>query len=516
VPANWILSLSLANLLVFPFWVKQWFLGVPFDAAYLLNRYHHTHYDIDEHGYLSHGAAIALVLVFAIVIHWLKLCHGKPGWRRSVFAGLTVLGGGITANAYRVLYFPSLGVEQTLHGPILGLGIAVLLMIGVGVSSWVLRRHLHTLCRIALLVLAPLIVVVAINGVAGIVKLMPVGGSPWVMDYSLRPIEVPQTDKGPQRRVLVVVFDAWDYQRTFERGDPSIDQSNINRLKNEATLLKAVPFHVDTLLAIPALVTGRRYNSADAAAGIDLLLGADVKDKHVRFSKLPTIFDDARKLGRNVALAGTGYHPMCHLFRHAVSACAGMGYWPERGAETLFSRIDDVVRSIAMQFPGAQRLHRRLASKLSVFARADQYLRTLEQLDRFIDDPALDLIYAHVMMPHGPYFYDRHKDRFTPVSLNPLRYDDALELVDQTVGRLVRRLKKSPGWQNTMLILTADHGIQNGHVPILVRWPGRILPKPPGQVIEPLGLRRLVGAYLSGTAIGDADFKALFPPTVAH
>lgn len=80
--------------------------------------------------------------------------------------------------------------------------------------------------------------------------------------------------------------------------------------------------------------------------------------------------------------------------------------------------------------------------------------------------------FAHVLLPHRPWLLapdqriaTRTDSDYRPGTLDDKRRDAYQSLlnqyiaVDAEIGRLVERLRESPRWSKTMLIVTADHGI---------------------------------------------------------
>ena len=67
-------------------------------------------------------------------------------------------------------------------------------------------------------------------------------------------------------------------------------------------------------------------------------------------------------------------------------------------------------------------------------------------------------------------------------------YDNCIAYLDGQVGRLISFLRRSPGWDNTVVIITSDHGEEFGghgryshgedlyrealHVPLIITGPG--------------------------------------------
>jgi len=97
-------------------------------------------------------------------------------------------------------------------------------------------------------------------------------------------------------------------------------------------------------------------------------------------------------------------------------------------------------------------------------------------------------------------------------------FDEAMAFTDLQLGRLVERLKATGEWENTLLLVTADHGDWPGlgyfeagdpaarvaylnpylsHVPLVISWPGHI--KPGQRFREPVSLIDLLPTILDLT-----------------
>ncbi len=126
-------------------------------------------------------------------------------------------------------------------------------------------------------------------------------------------------------------------------------------------------------------------------------------------------------------------------------------------------------------------------------------------------------LWVHYMDPHWPYDPPepfRSQFAAAPGSSESQReigrYDAEIRFADQQLSRIVANLKQRGGWDDTLAIVTADHGQGLGQhgwpthgpllyeeavrVPLIVRWPGHI---PSGRrVAFPTGLIDLLPSVL--------------------
>ncbi len=121
-------------------------------------------------------------------------------------------------------------------------------------------------------------------------------------------------------------------------------------------------------------------------------------------------------------------------------------------------------------------------------------LDEMERSGDLVADQALDwldknyqkkfLLWMHLYDPHYPYrppspYSEEYKDR---------PYDGEIAFADSQVGRLIRELKAKGVYENTVIVLTGDHGESLGehgekthgffiynatlHIPVIIRLPG--------------------------------------------
>ncbi len=441
---------------------------------------------------------LLLVLVSIAVYVPVSRQERNPVARGTVIA-LLVFAVITSINAVRILYLPQLAFGRLITSPPAIKLIFGILAVLLAAALYSLRKRLAAHTGTVLVILSPVILVVFVNGTLAITQLRPVGAG-WISaDYSMHPTR--RVNSFANRRAMIFVFDAWDFEETFEPEDPTVELPEINRLTADSILLRSASFGENTLVAIPSLITGREIVTEEAVRGIDLRIGDANPEQSSLFSRNKTIFHDVFALGGNSAAVGVGVHPLCLLFRDVISSCRGLGYWPSRTNESVLTRIDDVLVLIGLQFPGAALLRPIMEPKLHANPFADNYLSDMEAIERALTDSSFQFVYAHLLLPHGPFFYDRFKNDFVMPSAVPDGYRDALELVDRSIGRLRRNLEKSGAWETSMVIFTADHGGDSGDMPIIIHWPGFEEAIWPGQRVQPYAIASLVREFLGGEVI---------------
>ncbi len=148
------------------------------------------------------------------------------------------------------------------------------------------------------------------------------------------------------------------------------------------------------------------------------------------------------------------------------------------------------------------------------------------------DDAQPFFLFVHYFDPHNPYDPPPEFDaQYAPRGPSPLqdaiaRYDAEIAFTDQQVGALLDSLRRLGLDDNTLVVITGDHGeelMEHGHmehgvhvydetvhVPLLARWPGRL---PAGRVVaEPVEVVDLAPTLLSllgAPALGRAQGRDL-------
>lgn len=134
----------------------------------------------------------------------------------------------------------------------------------------------------------------------------------------------------------------------------------------------------------------------------------------------------------------------------------------------------------------------------------------MRMIDKAATASVPTLHYAHVLLPHKPWQLtpDMRTTRFVSTDPRDAKVEDRVRdeyqaflgqyvATDRIVLELVNRMKASPNWDNTMIIVTADHGIafepgeskrkeinperidtlhEIYRVPLFVKFPGQVTP----------------------------------------
>jgi arylsulfatase A-like enzyme/Flp pilus assembly protein TadD len=121
--------------------------------------------------------------------------------------------------------------------------------------------------------------------------------------------------------------------------------------------------------------------------------------------------------------------------------------------------------------------------------------------------------FVHLYDPHAPY---APPDEYRSRAANP--YDGEILYVDDALGDFLGRLREAGALENTLIVLTADHGEGLGehgekthgmfayestlHVPLILSWPGAL---PPGRVKSRVRLIDVAPTVVEVTGAGSLE-----------
>lgn len=292
----------------------------------------------------------------------------------------------------------------------------------------------------------------------------------------------PRLAGSPPVRVLWILFDEWDQRLTFPDRAPGTSLPILDALASRsliATHAIAVEGKTEavsqmaTARALPSLLYGKRLaDSSIEGPGTRRLVFAD--GESTIFGSRDSIFSRVRSHGWNAAAAGW-YLPYCRVFATQLTDC----YWDQKYEQAS---------SAGHHIPEAAVDETRMLFETSIFSafgtslvtarHAAEYETLLSAAQRYAADPTIGLAFIHFNIPHTPYFYNPGGERFREPAAP---YDDALQLVDRTVGEILSSLGPAGLDSNTAIILSSDHparfstridGRQDPRVPFIVHLPG--------------------------------------------
>ena len=440
------ISLSLANLC----FVKVWGKALSGAGAYF------TEFRI------AYAAIMIDVLLLAIVF----------------LAGITIARRIGKSKALTIAHWSFLLALLTV---INGVTLLALTLSGVNFSTWLGRSPAYftglafTFALIALVVKTRTVVVrIAPRVILALLPFVPITFSQAVLKLAkdvgvvhaeskpFAPANSPR--RKPATRVVWIIFDEMDQRLSFDGRPTTIELPELDRLRSESVYAEnAYPPAPLTYMSMPALITGRLVAKVTPVSNDELLLRFDQAQKDVTWSSQPNVFSEARASGFNTGLAGW-CHPYCEVIGSNLSQCEVV---KEKGNDeitlksSMFSQAERLVSTIPLvpqvAIPITQRVNfvNRIVTATERQKYTARYRRVLDASLKEAVDTNLDLVFVHSPAPHPPGIYDRARNELSLASHNS--YIDNLELVDRTLGELRRAMESAGLWDNSTVIVSADH-----------------------------------------------------------
>ncbi len=272
----------------------------------------------------------------------------------------------------------------------------------------------------------------------------------------------------PKRvRVVWIIFDELSQTITFGNRPAGLGLPNFDRLRAESFYASAARAPgAATEISMPALILGERVGGVLPDGPDHLLVQLTGSRKFVDWSALPNVFDSARQAGFNTAVVGW-FHPYGRLLNHSLTQCYWIAGWLNSGVEeptwpqplalAMWNRALlqfaalPLVGHLPGVFPGVY--PRRF--------KIEGFSWLLDRALEVVSDPSMGLTLLHLPIPHPPAIYDRVRGKIT--ADGRIGYIDSVALADWTLGLLKRRMEKAGLWDQTAVLISADHGWRTYH-----------------------------------------------------
>ena len=377
-----------------------------------------------------------------------------------------------------------------------------ILIIGVGglllLAASVFCRRFYAVLFWLLAILSPYAAVNLVYVLASIA--FPSKESP----RTYLPVKAVEPGYVAKHRVVWIIFDEWDQAAIFNRRPAGLKLPVLDEfVKQSVVATQAFPPAGETLLSLPALLTGRLISAAKASGDSELRLKYPGDDEWRDFRSLDNIIIEKLRAGKKVAVLGW-YHPYERIL--PASPNLTVRSWGDPMSQAL--RQSNVMSGVAVQYELlALPQFGRMVSRDSY---ADMHAAALAA----VSDPSMDFVFLHYHIPHSPGIYDPTEHRLSTV-LRQTReaYYANLALADQTLSELSVEVGKAGLWPSTAFVLTSDHWWRKSpwferepdyRVPLIIRAGND---GPAAMVEAPLctvNLRELVSRMVEGTVFDNA------------
>lgn len=250
------------------------------------------------------------------------------------------------------------------------------------------------------------------------------------------------------KRVVWVIFDELDYNRTFKNRNPNLTLPNLDRLQHESvSAMNAVSPAWATAISIPALTTGTYLPDTNPDGPGRLLLHKQ-GSMDIEWGNASSVFSRLNDGGKKINILGF-YHPYCSVFPYA-SPCLSR---PAAAYPAWWWGIWHGLRTI----PGIDLLARKYKWTTEGFNKTTRL--QLDAIDSYISNKSTSLSFIHLNIPHLP----GHRASGVPLTKENKflpGYEQNLLTVDWTVGKIVQSLEAQSHSQDILLIVSSDHWLR--------------------------------------------------------
>lgn len=244
-------------------------------------------------------------------------------------------------------------------------------------------------------------------------------------------------------KVLWLIFDGMDYRIAFLDKPFNLKMPEFDRLLQQSfTALNAYPPAKETMTSMPALIDGKMISQAEINGSDKLKIKYKDSNEIIDWGSRPNIFSRAKELKANTAFVGE-YLPYSRIIGKDLTFCDWFQYYPQYTCSgSVFANMYQQIRMLLI---GPARHY---------VQRKEAYWGVQNHTKRLVSKFDYNLIMIHNPVPHYPYFYQQPwwDDR------SPQGYTNALKLVDLTLGEIRRIMEEQGTWNQTNIIISADHG----------------------------------------------------------
>lgn len=336
----------------------------------------------------------------------------------------------------------------------LPIAMGCLIVLGLLVLLDGVRRRFVRLFVVGAYICAPLALFSLVQLII-LIRLFPSG------ETGQWPLAVPSNiSEGAPSNVVILLFDELDYEFVFE------DEQVVDKLPNfqDLAATSLVMHNVETmqLLSMPSvseLFSGREITAMDFnGEETRLFLPAG---QSILWRDQNTIFDLAIREGYHPAIFGS-FYPFCKNF--VMSKDVDRIYCRTGGSDRLLSTLLSPYRQALAELPTIPRFNAPMDSGVAH-----------RRFIKVIDGGSGVFTYVHYPVPHPPFRYNADSDRLELFGI--FSYFDNVRWADLFLGEVMETLRESGTWDETLLVVTADHyfrekpDISDTRIPLFMKLP---------------------------------------------
>ena len=414
-------------------------------------------------------ANLCFIMTFAEVTYINKDNSYLMKYPPTLFSFVAII---INVLVFALIFWSGITIARRSKNPIISIIAKSIFVIMIGIALYSVTKTFNsTLCK--LLDLIYIISIIAmlrwsrqiIKTMTTVVILMvplvifTFGQTIWGAIDSITikpavPISTPTLQKtginNTSTRVIWIIFDQLDEQMAFSKRPRTLLLPEFDRLSQQALLsTKAYPPARSTINSIPALFCGEKIIGAKVTSYNELLVTYENSNTSFNWATQPNVFSRAKKLGVNTALIGW-YHPYSRIIGKDVTYSS----WEPREYEVNDPNNklwENIISQLFFFLPLSENKHQ-----------IHSYKSIHHESKKLVADSKYSLIVIHYPIPHRPYIYDQNKQKLTFWNYESRNnYIANIALADKTLGEIRHVLDTDNLWEDSTIIVTADHFFHN-------------------------------------------------------
>jgi phosphoglycerol transferase MdoB-like AlkP superfamily enzyme len=324
--------------------------------------------------------------------------------------------------------------------------------------------------------------------------------------------EVVRNDAGPSKakgNVYFFIFDEWSYLKSFPQKELIEPFVHLRQFQKQSIYFhKAFSYAPLTRFSMPALLFQAEHMLSINNNGI----GFQQADTVVPLDQVEHIFTRARQQGYYTAMVGN-YLPYREFLQDGVDFSFSKSHFKQFGVNFF-----DIVRQhLFNTFYGYVNEYKLPKIKtLRGYVLNRFFVRINDEIDAVTKkiitaDAGPTFAMFHYVIPHPPFIYKRNGPTsfLKPADYtSPSGYHGNLEFLDEKIGELIDLCKRVGKYDQSLIILTSDHGWRfDGeaaleelcHVPLFIKFPYQDSPIEIHSPFSTVKLGMIVQDYLDGT-----------------
>lgn len=328
----------------------------------------------------------------------------------------------------------------------------------------------------------------------------------------------------PIKKILIFLFDAMSYHRTFDGGIDAEEYPNLARAAERACVFEnAYSPGNSTVISIPGIFCGEVGRYSFGTSRPCLVIDGVKRD----IAKLPNLFEDMQTKGYWTAVY-TYSVPYGAFFSRGIDHFEIRGGNRTAGKNSLLlagKLYQKMLLTRFGKFLQEDTKDRITDHKESLRQEQEWQVWLHKTAHRRIRDDRNVVAFIHYKVPHWPYMFEREgpKDVAGVEVKSGMEWDgpgylDNLRFADTIIGELLDTLESQPDADQTLVIITGDHSVRADplldaldareacHVPLIVRLPGQTESRVIETPFSLAGLKDVLARVVSAENLSTDEF----------